>query len=77
MAVAVSETTGSFHQERAQAVAGMGSARPEEVGPHGRQTEIAVSDAEDYNDHGQWKLETSKSCTESRRATGRIVEATC
>jgi hypothetical protein len=46
--VAVWEKTGSFHQDRVVAVVGRQSAHLEEGDPHDRQTEIAVSDFEDY-----------------------------
>jgi hypothetical protein len=55
--VAVWEKTGSFHRDRVVAVVGRQSAHPEEEDPHDRQTEIAVSDVEDY-----WNL-----CQKMRR----------
>jgi len=47
MAVAVWEKTGSCHQDRVVAAVDRRSARLEEVDPHVRSTEIAVSNAED------------------------------
>lgn len=73
-AVAVWEKTGSSHQGRVVAAADRQSARQEEGGLHGRQTEIAVSDVEGCSSLCQLRR---MKCKESCIAKRHVSPATC
>jgi hypothetical protein len=53
VAVAGVETTGSYHQDRGMSAVGSQNGHWEEVGPHDRQREIAVSDVGDCQGQSQ------------------------